>query len=95
MNEEISGLTEETFVPYLMAQDNLFMSFALAVARSHPDPAALLKAFEQTLAEDEEGLEVSVALLSDFSDFSDFSAFAESPDWELLDLGPPPAPARP
>jgi hypothetical protein len=42
------------YVPLALEKNSLLISFAVAVARSHPDPAALLEAFRRTLDEDEE-----------------------------------------
>ena len=56
MSEELEvGQSEMAFISYLNDQVSLLKTFALAVARSHPDPQRLLSEFEKSIAEDEEG----------------------------------------
>lgn len=49
--------SDEALIAYLMSQVALMRTFAVAVARSHPNPPELLSAFERTIAEDEKGEE--------------------------------------
>lgn len=48
-------MSEIRMVAHLSEQMALMTTFAVAVARSHPDPKELLAAFERTIVEDEEG----------------------------------------
>ena len=54
MSDELEiGKSEMAFTVYLNDQVFLLKTFALAVARSHPDPQRLLSEFENAIAEEE------------------------------------------
>lgn len=46
--------TNEDFLALTYAKLSVLETFATAVARSHPDPSALLEAMERTIKEDSE-----------------------------------------
>jgi GrpB-like predicted nucleotidyltransferase (UPF0157 family) len=57
MNAEAQDEEEAVFhvIPHIWERQKLLLTFATAVARSHPDPERLLAALERTLREDEHG----------------------------------------
>jgi len=57
MSEEIRDPeTEEEMLTVTQGRLSALLTFATAVSRSHPDPAALAAALERTIAEDSEGM---------------------------------------
>jgi len=53
MNAEAEEEAVFHVIPHIWERQKLLLTFATAVARSHPDPERLLAALERTLHEDE------------------------------------------